>query len=171
MRNQFYASAKTKSQINFAVTDRLINTFVFATQIVKYFFFLNLKFQASSHLLWLYSLFCVGPGWKSRKQVFSPCVSNCIFDTVMILAILAERYGQTVQTKNRLLLESDKGLHCLHFSMHLFEILLSGTEVSWKSARRFRRRRFLKGFYHIWAWLPYWSCDQHHFNKFSFPCT
>ena len=21
---------------------------------------------------------------------------------------------------------------------------------------------FLKGFYHIWAWLPSWSCDQHH---------
>ena len=30
---------------------------------------------------------------------------------------------------------------------------------------------FLKGFYHIWAWRPSWSCDQHHINKFSFPCT
>ena len=29
------------------------------------------KFQASSHLLWLYSLVCVGPGWKSRRPVFS----------------------------------------------------------------------------------------------------
>ena len=27
---------------------------------------------------------------------------------------------------------------------------------------------FLKGFYHIWAWRPSWSCDQHHVNKFSF---
>ena len=26
----------------------------------------------------------------------------------------------------------------------------------------FRRRRFLKVFYHIWAWWPSWSCDQHH---------
>ena len=25
----------------------------------------------------------------------------------------------------------------------------------------------LKGFYHIWAWLPSWSCDQHHVDKFS----
>ena len=25
-----------------------------------------------------------------------------------------------------------------------------------------RRRRFLKGFYHKWAWRPSWSCDQHH---------
>ena len=24
----------------------------------------------------------------------------------------------------------------------------------------FWRRRFLKGFYHIWAWRPSWSCDQ-----------
>ena len=22
----------------------------------------------------------------------------------------------------------------------------------------------------IWALQPYWSCDQHHVNKFSFPC-
>ena len=44
-------------------------------------------------------------------------------------------------------------------------------QVSSKSARRFRRRRFLKGFYHIWAWRPSWSCDQHHVIRFSFPCT
>ena len=29
----------------------------------------------------------------------------------------------------------------------------------------------LKGFYHIWAWQPSWSCDQHHVIRFSFPCT
>ena len=27
---------------------------------------------------------------------------------------------------------------------------------------------FLKGFYHIWACWPSWSCDQHHIIKFSF---
>ena len=32
---------------------------------------LNPKFQASSHLLWLYSPVCVGPGRKSRRPVFS----------------------------------------------------------------------------------------------------
>ena len=26
-----------------------------------------------------------------------------------------------------------------------------------------------KGFYHIWAWRPSWSCDQNHLRKFSFP--
>ena len=44
-------------------------------------------------------------------------------------------------------------------------------QVSWKSACRFWRRRFLKGFYHIWAWRPSWSCDHHCVNKFSFPNT
>ena len=35
------------------------------------FFFLNQKFQASSHHLWQYSLVCVGPGLKLRRQVLS----------------------------------------------------------------------------------------------------
>ena len=43
-------------------------------------------------------------------------------------------------------------------------------QVSWKSDCRFWRR-FLKGFYHIWAWQPSWLCDQHHVIRFSFPCT
>ena len=36
--------------------------FVFATLIVQSIFFLNPKFQASSHLLWLCSPVCVGLG-------------------------------------------------------------------------------------------------------------
>ena len=32
---------------------------------------LNPKFEAFSHLVWLYSLVCVGPGRKSRRPVFS----------------------------------------------------------------------------------------------------
>ena len=31
----------------------------------------NLKFQSCSHLVWLYSLVCVGPGRKHRRLVFS----------------------------------------------------------------------------------------------------
>ena len=34
-------------------------------------YFLYTKFQASCHLLCLYSLVCVGPGWKPRRPVFS----------------------------------------------------------------------------------------------------
>ena len=43
----------------------------FRNTIVQSLYFLNPKFQASSHLLWLYSLVCVGPGQKSRRPVFS----------------------------------------------------------------------------------------------------
>ena len=44
---------------------------VFATRIVQSLFYLNPKFQASCHLLWLYSPVCVGPGRKPRRPVFS----------------------------------------------------------------------------------------------------
>ena len=30
----------------------------------------------------------------------------------------------------------------------------------------FQKRRFLKGFYHRWAWWPSWSCDQYNWYKF-----
>ena len=48
--NQQPAYAKTETQISFAVT------FVFATWIVQYLYFLNTKFQASIYLQWLHSL-------------------------------------------------------------------------------------------------------------------
>ena len=69
--NQQSAYAKTKTQISFAVTAKLISTFVFATWIVLYLYFLNTKFKASSHLQWLHSLVCVRRGqnphcWFSR---------------------------------------------------------------------------------------------------------
>ena len=34
---------------------------------------------------------------------------------------------------------------------------------------RFWRRRFFKGFYHIWAWRPSWSKKRNHFSNLSFP--
>ena len=43
----------------------------FATRLVQSLYFLIPKFQASSHLLWLYSLVCDRPGWKPRRPVFS----------------------------------------------------------------------------------------------------
>ena len=41
----------------------------------------------------------------------------------MILNFRTDRFGQTVQTQIRLLLEeqSDLGLHCLLFHLHLFD--------------------------------------------------
>ena len=52
--------AKTKVQISCAVTMMLIRAFVFATHIVQFLYFLNPKFQASSHNLCLYSSVCIG---------------------------------------------------------------------------------------------------------------
>ena len=57
-------------------TAQLISAFVFATLIVHSLYFLNPKVQASSHRLWLYSLVCVEPGRKPRRQVFSLRGSN-----------------------------------------------------------------------------------------------
>ena len=53
--------AKTKMQISFTETVKLISAFVFATHIVHFLLFLNPKFQASSSFLRLYRSVCVGP--------------------------------------------------------------------------------------------------------------
>ena len=50
---------------------QLISVFVFALRIVQSLYYLNPKFQVSSHLLWLYSPVYVGPGRKPRRPVFS----------------------------------------------------------------------------------------------------
>ena len=76
--NRIFAYAKTKTQISFAVTAKLISAFVFATWIVQSLCFLNPKFQVSSHLLWLYSPVCVGPGRKPRRPVFWRRGSFCL---------------------------------------------------------------------------------------------
>ena len=67
-RDTSFAYAKTKGQISCAVTAQLISTFVFVTQIVQTLCFLNPKFQASSHLLCLYSSVCVRPGRKPQAR-------------------------------------------------------------------------------------------------------
>ena len=68
--NRIFAYAKTKTQISFAVTAKLISVFVFATRIVQSLSFLNTKFRAFSHFLRRRSLICVGPGRKPRRPVF-----------------------------------------------------------------------------------------------------
>ena len=67
----FLHMRKKKTEIIFAVTVKLISAFVFATWKVQSLYFLNPKFQASSHLLRLYSLVCVEPGRNPRRPVFS----------------------------------------------------------------------------------------------------
>ena len=70
VRKPDFSYAKTKAQISFAVTAKLISASVFTTRIVRFLFFLNPKFQASSLLLWLYRPVCVRPGRKPRRPVF-----------------------------------------------------------------------------------------------------
>ena len=70
-------------------TAKLISAFVFATWIVQSLYFLNPKFRVSSHLLWLYSPVCIGPGRKPRRPVFSQrgsyCGSLCCMFMVLVL--------------------------------------------------------------------------------------
>ena len=53
----------------------------------------------------------------------------------MILSFRKDKSGQTVQTQIRLLLEeqSDQGLHCLLFRLHLLDALLYGKATLFKS--------------------------------------
>ena len=67
-------------QISCTVTSQQISIFVFASTIplfpkVQSLYFLNPNFQTTPHLLWLYSLVCVGLGWNAQRQVFSECGS------------------------------------------------------------------------------------------------
>ena len=71
MRKPAFCRCENKDAEQLRVTTRLISAFVFATRIVQSFYFLNAKFQDSSHLRWLYSPVCVGPGRIPRRQVFS----------------------------------------------------------------------------------------------------
>ena len=71
MRNPtFFANAKTKGQISCTVTVQLISAFVFSPKIhiVQSLYFLKPKFQASIHLLLLYSPVCVNPDQKESRQ-------------------------------------------------------------------------------------------------------
>ena len=56
-------------------TAKLISALVFATRMLSLYlqslYWLNTKFLASSHLLWLYSPVSVGPGRKPGRPIFS----------------------------------------------------------------------------------------------------
>ena len=66
--NWIFANVKTKVQISFAITAKLISAFVFTTWIVKFLFLINPKFQASIHLLMLHRPVCVGYGLKLEDR-------------------------------------------------------------------------------------------------------
>ena len=70
--DQLRGNREADQRLCFRHTDSAIPYLsVFATRIVQFLIYLNLKFPASSHLLWLYSPICVGPGQNPRRPVFS----------------------------------------------------------------------------------------------------
>ena len=67
MKKAFFCICENKD----AVTAKLISAFVSAARLERFIYFLNSKFQASFHLLWLNSPVFVGPGPKARRPFFS----------------------------------------------------------------------------------------------------
>ena len=114
----FFAYAKTKAQISFAVTVKLISAFVFATRLVQSLYFLNPKFQVSNHLLWLNSLVCVRPGQNPLRPVFSQRGSNV---SKLFQASEASQAGLDL-TDWSLIQKARLILHC-HLT-HLFPAML-----------------------------------------------
>ena len=82
-KKRSFAYAKTKAQISFAVTAKLISAFVFATRIVQFLFYLNPKFQASSFFLRLHRPVYVGPGRKPEDR-FSCVTAQMVSNTLGI---------------------------------------------------------------------------------------
>ena len=76
--------------VSCAVTARLISTFVFPIRIVQILFFLNPKFQDSSHLLWLHGLLCVRPGRKPRSFLALKLIYYCPLSHVTKWSALIE---------------------------------------------------------------------------------
>ena len=77
---------------------RMISTVVFAIWIVQSLYYLNPKFQDSSHLLRLYRPVCVGPGGKPQRPVFS---QRCLF-LIQLLWLLQHMVETSVALQGRL---------------------------------------------------------------------
>ena len=84
------------------------------------------------------SRFCYSAGAAKDIDLYiinilrSNCLSSdCFLSIVIFLSFRTDRSGQTVQTQIRLLLEeqSDQGLHCLQFPLHLLDALLEGIAI------------------------------------------
>ena len=71
MKKTFFCKCENKDADQLRSYCKADQRLCFAIRIVKSLYYLNPKFHASSHLLWLYSPVCVGPGRKPRRPVFS----------------------------------------------------------------------------------------------------
>ena len=71
IRKQMFCICENKNADQLCGNRETDQRLCFCNQIVQSLYVLNPKFQASSHLLWLCSLVCVGPGLKPECW-FSP---------------------------------------------------------------------------------------------------
>ena len=77
MRKPTFCICLNKGADQLRTTAKLISTFVFATSIVQFLFYLYPKFQASSLLIRLYRPVCVGHDRKRKLLEFS-CKSSFV---------------------------------------------------------------------------------------------
>ena len=84
MRKPTICMCENKGEDSFAVTEKLISAFVFATLIIQFLYFLNRNFAASSNLLCLYSSVCVKPARKPHCW-FSHDVAQIINSVVFVI--------------------------------------------------------------------------------------
>ena len=80
-------------------------------------------------LLISFSLFCPDQSTSDSVSVPKPTLLMKLSD--LFQCFRPDRSGQTVQTQIGLLLEeqSDQGLHCLQFPLHLLDALLEGKAI------------------------------------------
>ena len=105
------------------LTAKLISTFVFATGKVQSLFFLNTKFQVSSHLLCLYSPVCVRPVrkphcWFSHEVAH---IVNKLFQKTMLLQYCTQFCEQFIYTYKR---------SHLYASSHFLAMIFLYTNIS-----------------------------------------
>ena len=106
MRKPDFCICENKDTDQLRVTAKLISAFVFATWIIQCLNYLNPGFQASSHLLWLYSPVCVRPGRKPKcwfshdaAPLLEPLVSHsAICETLTVLVWSGLDWSNLVQS-------------------------------------------------------------------------
>ena len=137
IRKLFFAYSKTKAQISLVVTTQLMHlcfrtaqlicTFDFKTKMVQFLYLLNFKPLVICGCAAQFVSDLVGnlENTLSNEAAhnYDPLYQSHLlgyYNTVMTLSIRTDRFGQTVQTHLRLLLEeqSDQGLHCFLFHLH-----------------------------------------------------
>ena len=115
---------ENKAQVSFALA-KLISAFVFATQIVRFFYFLNPKFPVSSHLLCLYaSMLGLKPHCWFSHDAAQMNLSPVLYNMSRIMRkrdfCLGENKGADQLRGNR---EADQRL-CFHYSDSTIPLLL-----------------------------------------------